>query len=484
MTAPDDDSPRNAATILSGSSGDPLLDLLVPLLPADQHASVLQHKSAALQCVSKLRASSLDTIMDTSLNDQLAAEADAVSLRLSNLTLKSYPQLLKSADAVDSLLGQFAAFEETASAFYESQFSYIDQEMHHYLGLSTSADGEKLGGYSQLSAAGPAEKKPRRRSVSTHDPIPKPDDPEPTTPAKNAEDAVIVLKNLDKIQDILELPNLVLACVNNGYYAEALDLASHCARLSKRYSGVQVVQDIQRQVDDALKTMTVQLLQLLRESVKLPTLIKVVSYLRRMPPFNSRIQQQQQQQQEQSKDGRSASSSQSDIVTRQLQQLFLFSRLQYIRSMLSSLEALKKQSPDAYLKRYVEVFRENVFVTAVGFQSVFPDNEASSHGDRGPRQSEGSLLVASFIKSLVADFYTTVMEISPFIDDDNARASLWLQISYCSKSLGRVGADFWPTMQGPEERSGAQGTLSKEEWIAAIQTQLDISRHYGGKVAV
>lgn len=94
-----------------------------------------------------------------------------------------------------------------------------------------------------------------------------------------------MLKNLEKIQDILELPNLVLACVNNGYYAEALDLAAHSARLSKRYNQVHIVQNIQAQVDDALKTMTVQLLQLLRESVKLPTLIKVVSYLRRLPPF-------------------------------------------------------------------------------------------------------------------------------------------------------------------------------------------------------
>lgn len=50
----------------------------------------------------------------------------------------------------------------------------------------------------------------------------------------------------------------------------------------------------------------------------------------------------------------------ADSITRQLQELFLFSRLQYIRGLLSSLDPIKKQSPDAYLKRYVEVFRENV----------------------------------------------------------------------------------------------------------------------------
>ncbi|VVT55795.1 uncharacterized protein SAPINGB_P004742 [Magnusiomyces paraingens] len=441
------------------SLGDPLLDLLVPTLPKQTAASVVAHAPAARASVARLRASSLDAIMATSLDDQLAAESQVVNGQLARLTHAAYPQLLQSAGVVDSLLAQFAQFEKTAAGFYDAQLAYIDQEMHHYLGLSTAVDGEKLGGYT-ANSAGSTEKPRRRSSTGIDDNNVGSIEP----PAKNAEDAVIVLKNLEKIQDILELPNLVLACVNNGYYAEALDLAAHSARLSKRYNQVHIVQNIQAQVDDALKTMTVQLLQLLRESVKLPTLIKVVSYLRRLPPFARGA-------------GESISPAAADSITRQLQELFLFSRLQYIRGLLSSLDPIKKQSPDAYLKRYVEVFRENVFVTVVGFRSVFPDH-ADPLTPTTASQFSGSLLVSSFIKALVEEFYTTVAEIAPFIDDENARSSLWLQISYCSKSLGRVGADFWPTVQGPEDQSGPDGALSKAEWIAAIQKQLDISKHY------
>lgn len=219
---------------------------------------------------------------------------------------------------------------------------------------------------------------------------------------------------------------------------------------SKRYAHVRVVQDIQAQVDDALKSMTVQLLQLLRESVKLPTLIKVVSYLRRIPPFSSRG---------------------PGLVTHQLQHLFFFSRLQYIRSLLESLEPLKRQSPDMYLKRYVELFREHVFVTVVGFRSVFPDTQLA--GERAPpsatRASDN--LVAAFVRALVGDFHQTVTDIAPFIGDDGARSSLWLQVLYCSKSLGRVGADFWPAWQGPElpeddDDDDSTGPLSKRSgWL-------------------
>ena len=118
--------------------------------------------------------------------------------------------------------------------------------------------------------------------------------------------------------------------------------------------------------------MLVQLLRLLRETVKLPILIKVVSYLRRMKPFQG-----------------------LDDVDRQLEQLYLVSRLQYIRTLLSSLEPLKKQSPETYLKRYIEVFREHVFVTIVGFRSVFPES-LSSHTKKGSESTPGERLIGSF----------------------------------------------------------------------------------------
>lgn len=494
------------------TSGDPLLDLLLPLLPPKSQANVSKHKTAALESVANLRTSSLDTITSSTLETSLTYESDALTSKLSSLVLRSYPQLLQSASSVDTLLEQFSNFEKTSSEFYESQLTYLDQEIHHYYALSTSAEGEKLGEGGPKTAGQKANqvRTPKRRrsnsvlssKVKQNNTKNNKEDEEiiDDDSKRNTEDAVILLKNLETIQDILELPSLIQACVNNGYYAEALDLAAHTSRLSKRYNQVHVIQDIQDQVDDAIKSMTVQLLQLLRESVKLPTLIKVVSYLRRVPPFSTRNSNSSTT----ALSAFSNSSNSHDLVTRQLQHLFLFSRLQYIRTLLDSLDPLKRQSPDMYLKRYVEVFREHVFVTVVGFRSVFPDTQLSAlESDlaalsppsssetpstnktaAAPRSKISDNLIASFIRSLVSDFYNTINDIAPFIDDESTRSSLWLQISYCSKSLGRVGADFWPSWQGPEISSntdkddGAGGALSKKEWIAAIQKQMDISKHY------
>lgn len=505
--------------ILQEQSGDPLLDFLIPLLSPNDQLKVSKQKAAALESVANLRSSSLDTIISSSLENSLTIGSDSVTAKLNSLALSSYPQLLQTASSVDTLIMQYSEFEKTSKEFYESQFTYIDQEMHHYLALSTSEDGEKLGkvpgvvSSSFKPSAQPAKTHRRKRSSSILSSITYDnnrlgdqldDEASSRDLQKNMDDAVILLKNLEKVQDILELPTLIQACVNNGYYAEALDLAAHTARLSQRYEHVKVIQDIQKQVDEVLKSMTVQLLQLLRESVKLPTLIKVISYLRRIPPFSSRS---------------NSTSIHNDMVTHQLQHLFLFSRLQYIRGLLESLDSLKRQSPDMYLKRYIELFREHVFVTVVGFRSVFPDTQISSlETDLPVSQSTAASaspftqkntarasdnLIASFIRSLVSDFYQTICDISPFIDDESTRSSLWLQILYCSKSLGRVGADFWPAWQGPEipkdvrdrftkddcddndenKEAQAQGPLSKQEWIAAIQKQMDISKYYSQTTA-
>ena len=169
----------------------------------------------------------------------------------------------------------------------------------------------------------------------------------------NSSESVILLKSLDKVQDVLELPSFALACVRNGYYSEALDLASHTRRLKMRYNNIRIIDDIQNELDHVMEIMMVQLLKLLRRQAKPATLIKVISYLRRMSPFMTYAN-----------------------PTPQLQQLYLASRLHFIRTQLSTLQPLK-QTPDKYLKRYIEVYRELVYPTIVSFRSIFPDKSST-----------------------------------------------------------------------------------------------------------
>ncbi|CAN6646112.1 hypothetical protein TRVA0_021S01662 [Trichomonascus vanleenenianus] len=256
-------------------------------------------------------------------------------------------------------------------------------------------------------------------------------------------DSVILLKNLEKLQDILEIPSLTLACIRNGYYSEALDLASHARRLQVRFPTVEVIQKIAEDIEKHLKVMVVQLLRLLRQQNKLPTLIKVVSYLRRMAPF---------------------SAMNPEKSTEQLQQLFLVSRLAFIRSQL---DVLKPLQPEKYLKSYIEVFREHVFGTVTGFRSIFP-------GDlNGRTKVTGQRLVSNFLRKCVDELKDTINSTAPKISDQSVRAGIWLQLVYCSQSLGRVGADFWPTVQ--KDCTG----ISTKEWNEALAKQKEIAKRLG-----
>lgn len=438
---------------IGSSSTDPLLDILLPDLP--DHIQQLISSStpttpnSVLEFLPSLRSSNLTVITSPETESKLEEERKEITQQLQDVAQASYPKFISGSAALSAFKDQFSTFKSTAQEFYESEFSYLDNDILHFSSL-LSLEGDEDIELDSTTTTNSKEGVAAARSG-------------------NAE-AIILLKNLDKIQDMLELPMLTLACVNNGYYTEALDLANHTNRLLLRYSSIKVIQDIHQQVEEALKTMLVQLLRLLRETVKLPALIKVMSYLRRMQPFQS-----------------------APDVNRQLQQLYLVSRLQYVRTLLSTLNPLKRQSPETYLKRYIEVFREHVFVTVVGFRSVFPESLSSgSHYQsssssttsssstispeaKSPSSYAGERLISSFLRTLVDELHETVAKISPFISDESVRSGLWLQVSYCSQSLGRVGGDFWPTIQGPLE-AGSSG-ITKTEWTTALRKQKEVTRH-------
>lgn len=417
------------------ASVDPLLDILLPDLPQDIQSLIVSSACAddsiahnpAFSFLPTLRSSNLSILTNAETENKVEKEQADVTSKLQNVVQSSYPKFISGSTSLASFDSQFKQFKVDVKEFYDIEFIYLDNDIQHFSKTLNQQNGVTDDAETDSQQA---------FTVKTF--------------TDNSE-AIVLLKNLDKVQDMLELPTLTLACINNGYYTEALDLANHTNRLYTRYSNIKVIQDIQCQVEDALKKMLIQLLRLLRETVKLPTLIKVVSYLRRMKPFQG-----------------------SNNVNRQLEQLYLVSRLQFIRTLLSSLEPLKKQSPETYLKRYIEVFREHVFVTIVGFRSVFPESLPSQTKET-PESTSGERLIGSFLRTLVNEMRETVAETSQFIADESTRSSLWLQVSYCSQSLGRVGGDFWPMIQGPL-KEGSSG-ITKEEWQQALCKQKEVSKH-------
>nr|KAK5435900.1 hypothetical protein LTR18_009902 [Exophiala xenobiotica] len=117
---------------------------------------------------------------------------------------------------------------------------------------------------------------------------------------------------------------------------------------------------------------------------------------------------------------------------------------------------LAGQQTERYLKRYIEIFREQSFSTISMYRNIFPDDEQgdgpgseSKDQDRDSNKSSSLSLslslppaLQSFPLHLVDTFMATLKQYLPNVTDPAARESLLMQVLYTANSLGRLGADF------------------------------------------
>ncbi|WVW79692.1 hypothetical protein I302_101662 [Kwoniella bestiolae CBS 10118] len=224
--------------------------------------------------------------------------------------------------------------------------------------------------------------------------------------------AALVQEHQDKLLDLLELPQLMETCVRNGYYQEAMELLNHCHSLSKKYASVALVQDVNREVEGILQLMLAQLLALLREPVKLPALVKTVSFLRRLDAMDES----------------------------ELGLVFISSRYHNFRAQLLSIDR-DKAEPVRYLRKYIDLFREHVYDIIAQFTAIFL--EASS-------SPIAALHITSFARQAITDLVDLVTAYIPRISSDSgSMSSILVQLGYCAMSFSRVGLDFAPLISAP-----------------------------------
>ncbi|KAH9971002.1 Dor1-like family-domain-containing protein [Lactifluus volemus] len=229
--------------------------------------------------------------------------------------------------------------------------------------------------------------------------------------------AALVLEHSSKLHDILELPVLADACVRGGHFQEALDLASHAARLAAQFPHVQVLQDVRAEADSSIRALLGQLLATLRAPGKLPTLFRAVSFLRRM-----RV-----------------------LPERELALAFLTGRLEALNAALTSSESEKRgqDAPDAwarYMKKYIDTWREGVHDLVTQYTSIFlerpPADLTSEH-----LHTLRSLLPACTTQ-LLSRLLDTLRIVLSRLPDAPALTALLTQLTYCATSFARLGFDF------------------------------------------
>jgi hypothetical protein len=335
--------------------------------------------------------------------------------------------------------------------------------------------------------------------------------------------AMLLARNVDRVTDVLDLPTLLSSAISssaapsqattastssatNANYASALDLHAHIKRLHSLYPNSDLVSSLSAQAEQEMKTMTTNLIASLQsQGIKLAGAMRTIGWLRRVAP-----------ELDESWSVRQTSSIGSGEGS--LGALFLVCRLGCLESMLSALDPLREladqeserrlkgdakangtwavgQQTEKYLKKYLEIFREQSFAIISMYKSIFPsalpapaqDGETAAPPVRpvagpetNPLQPIPSAL-ATFPLHLVEMLFDTLRFYLPNVQDRSSRDSILTQVLYSAGSLGRLGGDFSMMIalleedlreefgDREDEDEGTEEIDVEEEWVEVMK---------------
>lgn len=269
-----------------------------------------------------------------------------------------------------------------------------------------------------------------------------------------------ILYDMDRIMDVLELPTLASVCVRSGHYGECVEIASYVRQLSTWYPGVSLIKCVEKELKREIHTMIVSLVRLLNTDLKQSHIVKIITYLRRIAPFQQR------------NDTEADHSQFSRMDDEILERILLKSRYQFIIGELEVLKPLcKANTREKYLKRCIEVLREHCFLNILTFQSIF----GTPDGDSGRKMQ---LLIYSFVKALILQLCAIFKQQIPLLPAGTATDGLFFQLIYCSQSVGRVGGDFTPILL-----TELAQFIDKARWCDILRKQQVMAKSMGKSVA-
>ncbi len=453
---------------------DPLYEILAPYFdnPASPRPvpSVQDHVTTRyLNRLSTLPLASLTT----SEPQSLAQSLHTTLLSLQSLSARSHPAIVASSDHLSSLqisLPQLAAESE----ILRNDIPKLDEQ--------AAAFSER---YSRVTENEVLDRRKR---------------------------ALLMARNVDRLSDILDLPTLLSSTISSSTaqgasnatsYASALDLYSHIKRLHLLYQDSKLVNSIYEQTEEAMQEMTSNLIASLRsQNIKLATGMRTVGWLRRVAP---------------ELEGSSSSNKEGTLGA-----LLLVCRLATLVSMLSALDPLRDladqetatrlrdgnstakksntdtwsvgQQTERYLKRYIEIFREQSFAIVSMYKSIFPSGPDAPVSDDlnmkfnslrlknvsipepiSTSQKQDPLLplpsaLSTFPLHLVSLLTDTLRQYLPNVRDKASRDSLLTQVLYCAGSLGRLGGDFSLLLADLEQTDDSDDDGDKGgEWVEAMK---------------
>ena len=487
---------------------DPLYELLVPHLNTKTTTSSPTSPTAT-EYLSRLATLSLSNLSTTE-PQSLAQASNSHLLALQALSSRSHKPVIATANALSTLHEYLPALTRSASRLRDG-VPELD---------------EKALGFSQKYSKSNTENEVLDRRKK----------------------AMLLARNVDRVSDVLELPTLLATAIASSStpisssgptpssvnYSQALDLFAYIKRLQILHPDSALIQSVLAEAEEAMKDMASNLIICLRsQNIRLAAAIRTIGWLKRVAPELST--QGLPPPSAKSAQGSKYSTSQSSIQKPSdgsFGYLFLTCRLYNLISMLEALTPLrdladqetqqrlqKQNSPavsssltkqadaqvkarmsahsasagqqtERYLKRYVEIFREQSFGTVSMYRNIFPaasDDTTSSYTQATPSptpapdpapEAAPPLLplptpLSTFPSHLISLLTETLQQYLPNLHDSSARDSLLMQVLYAAGSLGRLGADFSLIISGLlDDGEETQGS-SVPEAAAAVESSAE-----------
>ncbi|KIW09029.1 uncharacterized protein PV09_00922 [Verruconis gallopava] len=465
--------------------GDPLYELLTPYFDAlDTPARPLATDPTTTKYLNHLTNLSLSDLVTTE-SATLSQQSHTTLRSLQSLSKRSYKSIISSATHLSNLNASLPQL------------------------LKSTQELRDAGPEVEASAAKFSDKY-RRTKETDNDVLAK------------RRKALLLLNNCDRILNILDLSTLLSTAISSASqpgatsgsvnYASALDLHAHIKRLATLYPHSPLVSSIVRQSEQEMRHLTTNLIiSLQAQNVKLASAMRTIGWLRRVAPeLDDNVQFDQQPSSKMSMKNYFGNTDGA------LGAVLLICRLKNMIHMLDALEPLREladhetkdrleankkkstvgvqpnmailgQQTERYLKRYIEIFREQSFAIVSMYKSIFPSalpapgSEGTNHSPENKKDTTTSdhLLLplpsplATFPPHLVDMLFETLREYLPNVQDRQSRDSLLTQVLYCAGSLGRLGGDFSMMLafleDGDNDNEEESWNEREREWVDVMK---------------
>ncbi|KAG3109586.1 hypothetical protein PI125_g10799 [Phytophthora idaei] len=233
-------------------------------------------------------------------------------------------------------------------------------------------------------------------------------------------DIQFVFEHYLQLTELLEIPQLLEACIHNELFDSALDVIQFANETFQADENAEksrnvVIDCLVREVAEMTGIMREKLLQKLREDLQLALCVRIVGYLRRLDALVE-------------KDGAPAVGSLE--YEKQLKEEFLVCRNVWLPSLS---RGISSSDPYQYIIQVIDIKRTSWFDMITQYSAIFGSENVDGKVDPP---------LCRWATATVANFIQILMKQLPKIDDFSSIATILEQSLFFGGSLGRVGVDF------------------------------------------